>query len=224
MVMRVEEIKFDYDLGLFGDTLKRVVLRQYPHRVKDFVNSFSHNQVHCKKWLVSELKKIITKKQELKVDKITILGSWYGNIIVPLLVDNINGIKDIQLIDMDEDALDIGRKFLTRKYKNTNIHYFKEDVNFTDFSEWHTNICINTSCEHMVPMSSVSFKDDKHVLYILQSNNMKDEREHVNCVEDYYELIKQSAITKPYYYSRLKLKGRNNKEYKRFMVIGKRND
>ena len=41
---------------------------------------------------------------------------------------------------------------------------------------------------------------------------------------DYYELIKQSAITKPYYYSRLKLKGRNNKEYKRFMVIGKRND
>ena len=37
--MRVEEIKFDYDLGLFGDTLKRVVLRQYPHRVKDFVNS-----------------------------------------------------------------------------------------------------------------------------------------------------------------------------------------
>jgi len=224
MVMRVEEIKFDYDLGLFGDTLKRVVLRQYPHRVKDFVNSFSHNQVHCKKWLVSELKKIISNKPKLKVDKITILGSWYGNIIVPLLVDNIEGIKDIQLIDMDEDALDVGRKFLGRNYNGVNINYIKEDINFTDYSQRYTNICINTSCEHMFPMSSISFSNDEHVLYILQSNNMKDEREHVNCVEDYYELMKQSAITKPYYYSRLKLKGRNNKEYKRFMVIGKRND
>ena len=222
--MRVEEIKFDYDLGLFGDTLKRVVLRQYPHRVKDFVNSFSHNQVHCKKWLVSELKKIISNKPKLKVDKITILGSWYGNIIVPLLVDNIEGIKDIQLIDMDEDALDVGRKFLGRNYNGVNINYIKEDINFTDYSQRYTNICINTSCEHMFPMSSISFSNDEHVLYILQSNNMKDEREHVNCVEDYYELMKQSAITKPYYYSRLKLKGRNNKEYKRFMVIGKRND
>ena len=224
MVMRVEEIKFDYDLGLFGDTLKRVVLRQYPHRIKDFVNSFSHNQVHCKKWLVSELKKIISNKSKLKVDKITILGSWYGNIIVPLLVDNIEGIKDIQLIDMDEDALDIGRKFLTRKYKNTNIHYFKEDINFTDFSKWHTNICINTSCEHMVPMSSVSFKDDDFVLYILQSNNMISEREHVNCVQSYDELIKQSSLKRTYYYGKKRLAGQNNEIYERYMVIGRRND
>jgi hypothetical protein len=125
---------------------------------------------------------------------------------------------------MDEDALDIGRKFLGRNYNGVNINYIKEDINFTDYSERYTNICINTSCEHMFPMSSISFINDDHVLYILQSNNMKDEREHVNCVDDYHELIKQSAITKPYYYSRLKLNGRNNKEYKRFMVIGKRND
>ncbi len=218
------EIKFNYDLGLFGDILNRVVLREYPHRLKDFINSFSGNQVTCKKWLIEQLLIVLNQRPDLSTKKITILGSWYGNVLVPLLVDNIKGIEDIQLIDMDEDALDIGRKFLNRKYNNVNINYLKEDINFTDFSERYTNICINTSCEHMLPMSSISFKNDEHVLYILQSNNMKYEREHVNCVKDYYELIEQSTITKPYYYSRLKLKGRNNKEYKRFMVIGKRND
>ena len=103
--MQVEEIKFNYDLGLFGDTLKRIVLKEYPHRLKDFVDSFSHNQVMCKKWLVSELIEVLNQKSEAQRSKITILGSWYGNIIVPLLVDNIEGIEDIQLIDMDESTL-----------------------------------------------------------------------------------------------------------------------
>ena len=218
------EIKFNYDLGLFGDTLNRVVLREYPHRLKDFINSFSGNQVTCKRWLIEQLLLVLKDRPNISTRKITVLGSWYGNVLVPLIVDNIKGVEDIQLIDMDEDALDIGRKFLGRSYNDVNINYIKEDINFINYSQRYTNICINTSCEHMFPMSSISFSNDKQVLYILQSNNMKDEREHVNCVEDYYELMKQSDITKPYYYSRLKLKGRNNKEYKRFMVIGKRND
>jgi len=66
------EIKFNYDLGLFGDTLNRIVLREYPHRLKDFINSFSGNQVVCKKWLVSELLTIINKKPDLPRKKITI--------------------------------------------------------------------------------------------------------------------------------------------------------
>ena len=216
------EIKFNYDLGLFSDTLNRIVLREYPHRLKDFINSFSSNQVACKKWLVEQLLLVLKDRPDLPIKKITILGSWYGNVIVPLLVDNVKGIEDIHLIDMDEDALDIARKFLGRKYNNVNINYIKEDINFTDFSEKYTNICINTSCEHMLPMSSISFNNDNQVLYILQSNDMVNEREHINCVKDYYELNEQSNITKPYYYGRLKLKGRDDLEYKRFMVIGKR--
>ena len=64
--MQVEEIKFNYDLGLFGDTLRRIVLKEYPHRLKDFINSFSHNQIVCKKWLVSELIKVLNKKPDAK--------------------------------------------------------------------------------------------------------------------------------------------------------------
>ena len=218
------EIKFNYDLGLFGDTLNRIVLREYPHRLKDFINSFSGNQVICKKWLVSELLTIINKKPDLPRKKITILGSWYGNVLVPLLVDNIKGVEEIQLIDMDEDALDISRKFLDRKYNNVKINYMKEDINFTDFSERYTNICINTSCEHMLPMSSISFKNDDYVLYVLQSNNMKNQREHVNCVNSYDELTEQAVLNRTYYYGKKRLAGQNNEIYERYMVIGRRDE
>ena len=69
MVMQVEEIKFNYDLGVFGDTLKRIVLKEYPHRLIDFIDSFSNNQVICKKWLVLELLKILKKKLSLLILK-----------------------------------------------------------------------------------------------------------------------------------------------------------
>ena len=221
--MQVEEIKFNYDLGLFGDTLKRIVLKEYPHRLKDFVDSFSHNQVMCKKWLVSELIKVLNQKSEAQKSKITILGSWYGNIIVPLLVDNIEGIEDIQLLDMDEDALAIGRKFLTRKYNGVKIHYLNEDINFTDFSKHYTNIVINTSCEHMFPMSSVSFENDSDVLYIFQSNDMVGQREHINCVKSNEEFIEQSGLETIYYHGKKRLIGQDTLKYWRFMIIGKRN-
>ena len=139
------EIKFNYDLGLFGDTLNRVVLREYPHRLKDFINSFSGNQVTCKKWLIEQLLIVLKDRPLTSTKKITVLGSWYGNVLVPLIVDNIKGVEDIQLIDMDEDALDIGRKFLGRSYNGVNINFIKEDINFTDYSQRYTNICINMS-------------------------------------------------------------------------------
>ena len=222
--MQVEEIKFNYDLGVFGDTLKRIVLKEYPHRLTDFIDSFSNNQVTCKKWLVLELLKILKNKPDFITKKITILGSWYGNVLVPLLVDNIKGLENINLIDMDEDALDIGRKFLGRKYNGVTINYLKEDINFTDFSTKYTNICINTSCEHMLPMDSISFQNDDNVLYVLQSNDMKNIREHVNCVNSNEEFIKQASLSRTYYHGKKRLEAQNKKKYWRFMIIGRRDD
>ena len=221
--MQVEEIKNNYDLGLFGDTLKRIVLKEYPHRLTDFIDSFSSNQLICKKWLVSELLHLINSKQ-INCKKVTILGSWYGNLIVPLLADNIEGIETIELIDMDEDALAIGRKFLGRKYNNVDINYIEDDINFSEFVNHYTNIVINTSCEHMIPMNSFNFKNDKDVLYVLQSNDMFGVREHVNCVKNTDEFIKQSGLSKTYYHGKKRLIGQDKEKYWRFMIIGRRDD
>ena len=222
--MQVEEIKNNYDLGLFGDTLKRIVLKEYPHRITDFIDSFSSNQLTCKKWLIEQLLIVLKDRPLTSTKKITVLGSWYGNVLVPLIVDNIKGVEDINLIDMDEDSLDIGRKFLGRNYNGVNINYIKEDINFTDYSQRYTNICINTSCEHMFPMSSITFSNDEHVLYILQSNDMFNIREHVNCVKDNIEFIKQSALKRTYYHGKKRLVGQDKEKYWRFMIIGRRDE
>lgn len=221
MEMQMGEIKFNYDLGLFGDTLNRVILREYPHRTKDFINSFLSNQINCKIWLIEELIKILERKQDhFTVKRVTVLGSWYGNIIVPLLIDNIPTLQEIDLIDMDEDALAISRKFLN--HYNFKINYMHKDINFEEFENHYTNVVINTSCEHMVPMDSIIFKNDNDVIYALQSNNMYNIREHVNCVNSKEELTVQANINQIYYHGNKRLIGKKNKEYTRFMVIGKR--
>ena len=128
------------------------------------------------------------------------------------------------VFDSPKDALDIGRKFLGRKYNGVTINYLKEDINFTDFSTKYTNICINTSCEHMLPMNSISFQNDDNVLYVLQSNDMKNIREHVNCVDSNEEFIKQASLSRTYYHGKKRLEAQNKKKYWRFMIIGRRDD
>ena len=196
----MEEIKYSYDIGKFADILNRVIFRDYPHRAKDFVESFISNQINCKIWLVTELKKILERK-DITAKRITVMGCWYGNIIAPLLLDNIEGLEQIDLIDMDEDALLIGRKFLQKRIDEgkVKINFMTKDVNFDEFDDFYTQVVINTSCEHMYPMSSVVFQNDKDVIYCLQSNDMHEIREHVNCVSSVEELSQQSSIEKVYY-------------------------
>ena len=224
MVMQMEEIKNNYNLGLFGDTLKRIVLKEYPHRLTDFIDSFSSNQLTCKTWLVEELLNVLKEKPQIKCKKITLLGSWYGTVIVPLLIDNVKGIENIELLDMDADALAIGRKFLGKEYNGVSLSYSEADINFTDFTHRYSNIVINTSCEHMIPMDSVEFENDKDILYILQSNDMFSVREHVNCVNDNEEFIKQSGLKRTYYHGKKRLVGQDKEKYWRFMIIGRRDD
>lgn len=220
----MEEIKFNYDLGLFGDIIHRVIIKKYPHRINDFIESFLSNQINCKIWLIEELVKVLEKKKkDITPKRITILGSWYGNIIVPLLIENIDTVEEIDLIDMDEDALHLGRKFLMYyNTKNVKINYRNEDINFIEYSDFYTNVVINTSCEHMFPMDCITFKNDKDVIYVLQSNNMIGIREHVNCVFSAYELATQANINKTYYRGKKSLVGSKQIEYERYMVIGKR--
>lgn len=223
----MDEIKLrhDFDVGKFGDVMYRLIIKDYPHKVKDFVESILSNQIRCKEWLVTELKRTLDKKKEnFEAKKVIILGAWYGNIIVPLLVKNIPEIESITLVDMDEDAMKLSRKFLYDEYhEKVNLTWLVDDVNFMDFDKMYFNICINTSCEHMYPMSSIEFKNDKDVIYALQSNDMEDIREHVSCVTSAQELADQANLSKTYFKGDKELKKSSGQEtFNRYMVIGKR--
>ena len=49
--MEETNLKLDTNLGFFSDTMNRIILREYPHRIKDFLESFSSNQYASKMWL-----------------------------------------------------------------------------------------------------------------------------------------------------------------------------
>ena len=65
--------------------------------------------------VVLELLKILKKRQTLYTKKNYYIRFLVRQCVSAFIVDNIKGVEDIQLIDMDEDALDIGRKFLGRE-------------------------------------------------------------------------------------------------------------
>ena len=82
------------------------------------------------------------------------------------------------------------------------------------------DIFINTSCEHMWPMSR--FRDlncdlTNDPLYVLQSTDDDRYEDHINCVSSPEELSEQANFTKILYSGTKEL----DSGMKRFMVIGK---
>lgn len=217
---------FELDLGLHSEIGRRVILREYPNRIDDFLQSFDYNQIECKKWLVRSLKDEMLKRNHMnKPLTIAVIGCWYANIIVPFLMNNLQPnykISEIILVDKDEEALKISRK-INQKYKN--IKYRCLDANF-DKIEFHVHIAINTSAEHMADTVNIKFKNNKikfknnKIVWAIQSNDLYDIREHVNCVSSEAELAIKNNIDVPWYKGRKALIGTGGKSYNRFMVIG----
>lgn len=174
-------------------------IKKFPHRAHDIVQSFDEKQVKCKQWLYDELSNIPIASQ-----RIYVAGSWYGNILVPHLMD-LYPDSEIRLHDIDEETI----------YISKNIYFkdcpmVKPDV--VDSSEYeYKYFMINTSCEHMQPL-----KCRPNTYVVLQSNDYKEVEEHTNCVDSPDELADQYNVSEVYYSGELKFKN-----YTRFMVIGK---
>ena len=203
----------------FGiDPATATVIKRYPHRATDLVKSFSERQVVCKQWLVEELTNIM--KHGIKKDRphkrIYIAGSWYGNVLVPLIL-NMFPDCDIRIHDINEQVINIAKNIYfpdlveTKQLKPSVLD--SQNFNYND-------TLINTSCEHMKPL-----KCTPGTLMILQSNNYTHDKDgtpindHINCVKDVDELITQYKMRE----DKIFYKGEKDfVTYKRFMAIGLR--
>ena len=180
--------------------------RAYPDRADDLIDSFSNNQIKAKKSLVNALESLDILKNNLNV---VIWGSWYGSVLVPLLA---NKVKSIMCIDLDDQATKIARNLLfsdqeNLKFNVCDVFEYKKDY-------IHTNLFINTSCEHMKPMKEWPWFDqgamaqdyNKKVFrspklndecyFAFQSNNMYGIEGHINCVntiEDFENQLPERA-------------------------------
>jgi 16S rRNA A1518/A1519 N6-dimethyltransferase RsmA/KsgA/DIM1 with predicted DNA glycosylase/AP lyase activity len=170
------------DLDIFKNVLREI---KNSNRL-DIIDSFSDNQFKSKLQLIDMIEECKILQSNLQV---SIFGSWYGSLLVPLLAHK---VKKIIMIDLDDEVIKIAKNRLFPKYKN--IDYITADVFEKDREKyWSTKLFINTSCEHMKPMNEWPYWN--HIkcesFFAFQSNNMYQIDTHVNCVSSLQEFKKQ---------------------------------
>ena len=182
------------------DPTTAFILKKYPEKAKDIVQSFDSKQVICKKWLVDQLIDL----NLFQFERISIIGSWYGQVIVPML-DPFQ-CDDIRLYDIDEETIKISKIYHKENERVKCQVKDAKDINLSGANK----LVINTSCEHMPPLNI------KKSIVALQSNNYRGVEGHINCIDSTDELIHQYNLSDVYYTGELDLEN-----YTRFMVIGR---
>jgi len=202
------------------------------HNPKHLQDAFSRGQVQSKIWLAHELQKIRTEHKN-----VLILAGWYGQ-----LLQYFKEIKfdKVRIVDMDKEAClisdDIFNLHLIENYRvkaicadinniiirksgyMLNVENFK-NLEAKIFSEnFMPDLIVNTSAEHMSEkwFNDIRFKDfETKPLVVIQSNNLFDVEEHINCVHSIDHMKKNYPMSEIFYEGELQLKG-----YKRIMLIG----
>lgn len=192
-------------------------------------DAFSRNQVKSKIWLSEELLKV---KKDL--GNLALFGGWYGHHSLYL---NKFDYKTIRNFDADLEACMVSDYVFNndnlKDYKVKAIHTNIDDVvtsqtgheyvvkNFASENSYKEKIkfdtIINTSSEHMDTnwFFELKFKKLKPTV-VIQSNNLFDLPEHINCVHSINHLKKIFPMEEIYFEGEQQLQG-----YKRIMLIGR---
>ena len=180
------------------------VMKKEPEVENILMDSFSTPQVNAKMNIINHVDKLGLINEQ---SEIVIFAGWFGSIFVPALAPK---VKKITLIDMDERVINVAKNRLFMDYEN--VEFIVGDIFETFKKEYETtDLFINTSCEHMRPMSEWGpkgprslYKDSpfgepvtrkvpwwtrmkKGAHFAFQSNDMFNIDTHVNCVNNVKE-------------------------------------
>lgn len=198
-------------------------------------DAFSRGQVNSKIWLSEELTKIDQKD----FPTVFILAGWFGQTVKYLDKTGIE-YKRIRNFDIDATACEISDKvFNIDKLDGFTVKSVEMDINNLDrlyktgfeftVKNYTTgkehdekrfpSLVINTSAEHFHEDWYTKFTirtQSSDPLYVIQSNNLFDVEEHINCVHSINEMLIKFPMTRIEYAGEKELYG-----YKRFMLIGR---
>lgn len=211
----------NFNLVHLGQTM-----RKFPDA--RWTDALSRGQIESKIWLVNELSRHIND------GLFYILGGWYG--VLPYLMFQSGKFGDIRIrsFDIDEKCAPIAERL--------NLQYFVDDWRFkaatrdmydmsydpchndvkrangtTAHLIEHPDVIINTSCEHLADFQAWWDRVPPGKMVALQSNNFFGWPEHVNCVYDLDDFIRQTALSTIFCAGECVFD-----HYERFMVIGKK--
>jgi hypothetical protein len=168
----------DVDLQLFKNIMAE------GRNNTDLLDSYSPNQFKSKERLIKLLKDQLILNTNFEI---VILGCWYGSILIPSLKHS----KRITAIDINPTTISIAKNRLFSHYEN--VDWITSDV--FDENRYgrikNANLIINTSCENMKSMKHLSALKESKAIFALQSNNMYEIHDSVNCVKSIDEFKKQ---------------------------------
>lgn len=195
-------------------------------------DALSRSQIRSKIWLVNELYNI-----QSSYNNVAIFAGWFGQL--KCIYDKKLTYAKMRIVELDKDACQTSDyifnlsnlenykvKSIYADINNLTLHkngYEWEVENFKDSTKYNEkflpNLIINTSAEHMTEewFNQIRFKDmESNPIVAIQSNNLFDLEEHVNCVHSINHMKKKFPMKEILYEGELQLKG-----YKRVMLIGR---
>jgi len=206
----------------WGDGLDKIS-HEMPYKQEDFRKSLNPNSMEAAIWLVEELLKNIDNEKKLTI---TVLNSWLGFPLIPLLCENMN-VEKINLIDVDNDALELSKVF-NRYYREQGIdlNHINWDVPFAfhDINAMESDVVISMCAETMYPLKELTTANSD-CIFAIQNSNLIKEMYGINCVSSPSEHLENTGIKKVLYEGNIKQKywtfdGLN--EFARYMAIGKK--
>jgi hypothetical protein len=195
---------------------------EMPWKHEDFRKSLNPNTMDAAIWLVEELQKHVDKP-DLNV---TVLNSWLGFPLVPLLCENLK-IKSLKLIDIDNDALELSKIFNSYYIENgIEMNHLNLDIPFSyhDINAWETDVVISIGCESMYPLKDMTTAN-KDCIFACQSSNVFREMYGINCVPTIEAHIENVGVKTIAYQGQIKQSywsWDGKVDFDRFMVIGKK--
>lgn len=195
-------------------------------------DAMSRSQMRSKIWLVEELSKINSN-----YDNVAVMAGWFGQLktiydkrltyskmrIIELdriaceISDYIFNITNLENYKVKSVNADINNLTLHKNGYEWDVENFKEGTKYSE--KFLPNLIINTSAEHMAEdwFFQIKFKEmESDPIVAIQSNNLFDLEEHINCVHSVDHMKKKFPMREVLYEGELQLKG-----YKRVMLIGK---
>jgi hypothetical protein len=190
----------------------RYSLKHNLGKLTELEDSIRNNQIISKTWAAEVLDQLGFLKQGTHV---AVLASWFGTVLYPLLLEKgcyIHGF------DMDPNVTLLAKRIFEKK----DVVQKSRDIWTQHIEIEDCDIIINTSCEHMPPMSDwPKYPQCKSgAVYLFQSNNMYGVKDHINCVDSLSDFIDQQHPMMDILWSGEEQLVYEGNETKRFMIVG----
>jgi hypothetical protein len=184
------------------------------HQEPGIAVALNKNQMASKRWLVDTLGGAVP----FPLDRVLILGGWFGTLAALLLHDSRLTIGRIDSVDVDPRCAPVAVSMNATHVSAGRFAARTADMLDLDYvTEGAADLIVNTSCEHLTDFAAWFARVPPGQLLVLQSNDYFACREHVNCVADLAAFRAQAPLAQTLFAGE-----RRMRRYTRFMLIGRK--